>query len=267
MTYSSLTGSVFIGRQVRCGVLGCQKFHVHDRSVLVLSFYRYQRKTLSCIGAVALLCVLAQQGELSPFFGLCGRFHLQAVMPLRCFLDIDEKLYATLSAVKQGDDVAFSRLCEDYRALVKKMVRSFSKTIPDVDPDDLEQEALCALSEAARRYDLGIANKVTFGLYAKVCIKNKMISMRRKFVARSNINPVKEVGTAGERKSELLTSALGEDAKKLLSRYEYKVLTLYISESSYTYKEIARRLGRSEKSVDNAVYRIKRKLKDKYSII
>ena len=182
-------------------------------------------------------------------------------------MDIDEKLYATLSAVKQGDDVAFSRLCEDYRALVKKMVRSFSKTIPDVDPDDLEQEALCALSEAARRYDLGIANKVTFGLYAKVCIKNKMISMRRKFVARSNINPVKEVGTAGERKSELLTSALGEDAKKLLSRYEYKVLTLYISESSYTYKEIARRLGRSEKSVDNAVYRIKRKLKDKYSII
>lgn len=177
---------------------------------------------------------------------------------------MDEKLYNTLVAVKSGDDAAFSRLCEDYSALVRKTVGSFMKTCPDADPEDMTQEAVFALYNAAKKYDFNVAG-VTFGLYAKICIRNRMISMRRRLIARSNINPVKGVATADAKRHELLPFAIGEDAKKLLSRYEQKVFTLYVAGSSY--KEIALRLCRSEKSVDNAVYRIKRKLKNKYDIM
>ena len=44
-----------------------------------------------------------------------------------------------------------------------------------------------------------------------------------------------------------------------LSELEQKVLTLYLRDMSYT--EIARRLDVSEKTVDNAIYRLKAKLR------
>ena len=46
--------------------------------------------------------------------------------------------------------------------------------------------------------------------------------------------------------------------KDRLSEYEIKVLRLYLD--GYTYKQIAAMLSSAAKSVDNAVFRIKKKL-------
>ena len=47
--------------------------------------------------------------------------------------------------------------------------------------------------------------------------------------------------------------------KAVLSGLEWDVFRLYVQRKSYL--EIAEALGRTEKSVDNAIYRIKNKLK------
>ena len=48
--------------------------------------------------------------------------------------------------------------------------------------------------------------------------------------------------------------------KDILSEFEWLVFCLYIQKKSYA--EIAKEINRSEKSVDNAIYRIKKKLKE-----
>ena len=49
-----------------------------------------------------------------------------------------------------------------------------------------------------------------------------------------------------------------EKINTLLSRYEHRVLELYLNGQSYG--QIAEELGKSEKSVDNAIQRIRKKL-------
>lgn len=174
---------------------------------------------------------------------------------------MEKKQVDLLIAVKNGDDHAFSLLSEEYRALLEAMVNSFGESCPEADPEDLWQEAALALYKAAMRFDLS-QNKVTFGLYAKICIKNRLISVRRKYKTQSKL-----IAERDPKKMETSTAQAGakprlhisEDALSLLSPFEKKVFALYAKRCSYS--EIARLLSRSEKSIDNAIYRIKRKLR------
>jgi RNA polymerase sporulation-specific sigma factor len=52
---------------------------------------------------------------------------------------------------------------------------------------------------------------------------------------------------------------LGEQIEKTLSQYENEVWSYYVN--GYSSREIAAKLGSSEKSIDNAIFRIRRKLK------
>jgi RNA polymerase sporulation-specific sigma factor len=53
---------------------------------------------------------------------------------------------------------------------------------------------------------------------------------------------------------------LTESINNVLSRYEIKILKLFLDRKSY--KEIAEIAGKDIKSIDNALQRIKRKIKD-----
>jgi len=175
---------------------------------------------------------------------------------------MDKALYEKLLAVKSGNDPAFSSLCEDYEALIESMTQSFFESCPNIDKDDLRQEARMALYRAAMKFSLD-QDDVTFGLYAKICIRNKLISVRRKYTTQSKLKSklnAEEVGVAAKvTPSVPRRSLLTEDVISLLSPFEQKVFSLYAQKCSYS--EIARALSRSEKSIDNAIYRIKSKLR------
>ena len=176
--------------------------------------------------------------------------------------------------IQNGDDSGFSIIAEAYRPLLVSLVTdefSDRSLYKDAGYDDLMQEAAIALYSAAMAYDLN-QSSVTFGLYAKICVKNRMISIRRKMISkrRKQIAAVKEkktnnTGLAEARMSrhmQIDAATLSEMAEKTLSKLEKEVFALYAQEMSY--KEIAEYLDISVKSVDNAIYRIKSKLKKQF---
>ncbi len=177
---------------------------------------------------------------------------------------MNESLFELLRAVKSGDDPAFVVLCETYGALIESMVASFRRSCPDAELDDLRQEARMALYNGAMKFDLE-QTKVTFGLYAKICIRNRLISVRRKHTSQSKLKskrntqglPAAESADRGRHSPVTLP----EEMLSLLSPFEKQVFALYANKCSYS--EIAHELSRSVKSIDNAIYRIKSKLRKK----
>jgi len=193
-------------------------------------------------------------------------------------------LLSLIEAVKEGDENAFSLLLEQYKNAVDGAVRRFAPSFELTegggdgwcDIEDLRQYAALALYRAAATYAPGESGKgkeVSFGLYAKICINNSLISVLRKYRSekkkRDAANKSEKITRSSGMKDAndplgLLVS--GESADELvkqikssLSEYETNVFDCYIVGKST--REIARQTGKDEKSVSNAVYRIRKKLK------
>ena len=180
-----------------------------------------------------------------------------------------------LEKVKAGSDDAFAQLAEKYRTVTEALVSSFIGTSdrdedPDTLADDLRQEARLALYRAAKNYDAeGDGKAVTFGLYAKICIKNALISdSRRRERHRRKMERLRRTVTQGTDRSdnaaEAVMSRMELDevtrrADMILSPYEMRIFRELTKGRSA--KDIAPEIGRSAKSVNNAIYRIKVKLK------
>lgn len=177
-----------------------------------------------------------------------------------------------LASVASGDETAFQTLAEQYAPLIQSMserfISSFAKTADTgaISVQDLEQEARLALYRAAMRYDTE-RDGVTFGLYAKICIRNSLISLFRKSVsaarsAHRDASQLKSV-SAHDPLAALVslaeTRALTARIRDALSPYENRIFDQYISGRSV--KSIACSVGKSEKSVSNALYRIRVKIK------
>ena len=173
--------------------------------------------------------------------------------------------------IQGGDDARFSVLCEKYKPLILSLVDRIFTESPvsfSLDRDDLVQEANIALFKAAGAFDTA-RDEITFGLYAKICVRNRLVSIKRKAVSEQkkqarhiagSIASTNNIGRVRMNEDRAATAKdISEVAERVLSPYEKKVFALYAEELSY--KEIAERLGRDEKSVDNAIYRIKSKLK------
>lgn len=191
-------------------------------------------------------------------------------------MSTDKKTLELLSRVKGGDDLAFEALAEKYRKVIESASLSAyyslerSGTVLRADAlEDLKQEARLALYRAALKYDeCGDGKKVTFGLFAKICVRNALISELRRSAAEKRradrlVKQGEEALAASDSASnELLTRLCFEQLLRerghLLSRYEKKVLLAYVDGKSYS--DIAAEAGKTPKSVYNAIYRIKTKL-------
>ena len=169
-------------------------------------------------------------------------------------------------AVRAGDGDAFRLMCEQYANLLDSMVRRYSAMCPEEfsSRDDFLQEAKLAFYNAIVRYDAE-GQRVTFGAYAKVCVKNKLISYVRRQNSKKR-HKGKGEATAIESWSPqetVVRRELGEKiihvAENSLSKYERRVLSLYLEGKRI--KEMTRILCKDEKSVNNAIYRIRLKLK------
>ncbi len=180
-----------------------------------------------------------------------------------------EDLRTCLTAVSSGDEKAFSRLAEEYAPLTHsvsgRFFPSFAAVGSELTLQDLEQEARVALYRAAKTFDV-TKDSVTFGLYAKVCIQNALTSLYRK-AKKPIVASVSPEGNAVSHwmrqrlpeGSEVEAEALKERIRGELSPYENRIFEKYIS--GRPVRKIAEDMGRPEKSVSNALYRVRTKVK------
>ena len=195
----------------------------------------------------------------------------------------DEELIVSL---RDGDEKVIDFLLEKYKNLVRK--KAGSMFILGADREDLIQEGMIGLYKAIRDYDSG--RDASLYTFADLCVSRQMYKAveagNRKKHAPLNTyisiyaDSFKEDENADYAKSDSLleilssltkmgpeeefidreqTESLEREIFEALSDFECKVLNLKITGMDYT--EIARVLGRDEKSTDNALSRIKSKVK------
>lgn len=176
-----------------------------------------------------------------------------------------------LERIRNGDDSAFGELADEYKSLTEAAVKRFLPSFdiregenPAFGVEDLRQCAALALFKAARTYKDG--KEVSFGLYAKICVNNALISSLRKYKTeqkRQQRAKEREHRTSSDPIASLIRAEddaqLVSKIKSELSDFEKSVFDLYINDKST--REIAEKLGREEKSVSNALYRMKVKIK------
>ena len=184
-------------------------------------------------------------------------------------IENNKEVNKLINLVVAGDSDAFTELVDIYNPLLKKILNSYTtEEMSKEDVEDLSQEELIAFYRAIINFD-GEQTDVEFGLYAKICITNSMISYKRAAAKKPNesligddemnsiTDPEGEVSKFFEmRESE---RELGEQIEKTLSDYENAVWSYYVNGASS--KEIANKLNSNEKSIDNAIFRIRKKLK------
>ena len=142
------------------------------------------------------------------------------------------------------------------------------------DTSDLKQIATWGLWEAAETYKRDSKKSAKNFIY--MVVKRKLLNVqerlnrikRRAFQEAAYLDEplfdnsdfclMDMIDAGGEPTKELILKELSKESKKRLSKLEYKVFKLRLK--GYSYKEVANKLGRNFKSVDNALCRIKKKI-------
>lgn len=170
---------------------------------------------------------------------------------------------------KNGVQDAFTALSVRYVYVIRRLASGFSKM--SVEFDDLLQEGLIGLVNAVNTYEN--AGGAAFRTYAGVCIRNRMISVVRK--ANSSLNSINNEALPLSEQTDILSAPITEPERFVdsvertkeifrvirenLSELERNVLSLYIDGKRY--EEIATDLGITVKGCDNAMQRVRKKLK------
>ena len=201
-------------------------------------------------------------------------------LPHRMVLNDLSELYSgvsdeALAALAANDPQAFSELLSRYYRIIlyKASVKACG-----MDTDDLMQEASLGLYSAVRTYSP--EEKAAFRTYAGVCVDNRLRSAIRNS-ARDKNKPLSHYMELSDyyRQEDALSAAdagtdpeamvlidesvaeLKQRLRELLSEKEYQVFTQYhLNDCSY--EDIAKCLGMDTKAVDNALQRVRRKLKN-----
>lgn len=183
---------------------------------------------------------------------------------------------SVIERVINGDDLAFAELCEEYDPLIRSMSLKYARMADVTDEkevsEDFSQEATLALYRAAKTYERK-NGEVSFGLYAKVCIRNALVSELRRMSKKKRTDIVHERELKIEQQGCGSTVKYGKTASgitkmrlvpdgDMFSPLEKKVFDLYLGDMKV--RDIAKTLGISSKAVSNAVYRIKSKVRLSY---
>lgn len=181
---------------------------------------------------------------------------------------------ALVQMVQDGSADAFVELTNRYLPLVRAKAASFHSFA--LEADDLWQEGLLGLYSAASNYDP--KGGAGFRTYAGVCISNRIITAYRSSASLKNMilndslslqdddfsdrdRLVCSVGIDPETQviAQESVRAVNEHLNDSLSSMEKEVLHLYLNGCKYG--EIAEKLGITGKAADNAMQRIRKKLK------
>jgi len=189
---------------------------------------------------------------------------------------VDEEV---LALVHNGDRHAFDYLISKYEGIVRHKARTYF--LVGSDREDVIQEGLIGLYKAICDFD---KHKLTsFRSFAELCITRQIITSIKSATRlkhtplntyisiykpihdeqsdrilldiidnRFSLDPQKVL--LNREKQSYIQARL----QKSLTRLEHNVLDLYLQ--GYSYEEIADKLNRHEKSIDNALQRVKRKV-------
>ena len=165
-----------------------------------------------------------------------------------------------------GDNLAEETLFRRYKNLVKKTVRPYF--IIGADREDLIQEGMIGLYKAIRAFES--ARDSQFSAFAARCIKNQILTAVQS-ASRKRHSPLNTYISIDERlpdedcnPEKILIFREGKSnlenfVSTSLSPLESRILLYYLQ--GHTYAEIGEKTGRGTKSVDNALFRIRNKIK------
>lgn len=185
---------------------------------------------------------------------------------------------ALLEELKNGNELAEELLVKKYSRQVRICARPYF--LVGGDRDDLIQEGMLGLLTAIRKYEVG--KSATFATFAEVCIKNRIISAvrgdnRLKHRHLNSSIPLEFSHIEREEEEGKLASTahfwgnpenlvIDQETwqglellmKDKLSPLEHSILDWYLR--GFSYADIAKAVKRPQKSVDNAIQRIRSKL-------
>lgn len=191
----------------------------------------------------------------------------------------DEELIYRL---RGREEAIMDYICDKYKHLVRSKAKSMF--ILGSDTEDLIQEGMIGLFKAVRDYDSG--RDASFYTFADLCISRQLYtavqaSKRKKHIPLNTyVSLYTKAAESGDRGENILLEMLVDRSKqspeelfldkervsyleermdKELSSFEKQVLDLYLTGMSYS--QIAKVLGREEKATDNALQRLKSKIK------
>ena len=186
-----------------------------------------------------------------------------------------------------GDPLAEETLIRNYAGIVYKKARAYY--MAGADMEDVVQEGMIGLLKAVRNYDAD--KNASFGTFAERCVTNQIITAIRSAdrikhkPLNTSVSLSRPVSGGGEAQgaAELSEITLGDtlstdpadspdemliikdvayyilnNGDNIFSDLEMKVLNEYIK--GFTTGQIAQRLGKSSKSVDNALQRTRKKV-------
>ncbi|MBI9014431.1 MAG: RNA polymerase sporulation sigma factor SigH [Clostridiales bacterium] len=191
-----------------------------------------------------------------------------------------DELIATWA--NEGDMFALDFLIRKYKNFVKAKSRSYF--LIGGDPEDIIQEGMIGLFKAIRDYD--VKKNSNFKAFAELCVKRQIITAiktatRQKHIPLNSYVSLNKPIYNDDSERTLLdvlkgkrsmnpetlyisreeVTSIKEKIGKILSKFEWEVLTCYLAGESY--QEIATDLDKPVKSIDNALQRVKKKI-EKY---
>lgn len=177
----------------------------------------------------------------------------------------------TLAAQAATDPAAAQALLLRYKSTVKKITRPYF--IMGADQEDLIQEGMIGLHKAIRSYRPD--SDATFATFAALCIKTQVLTAIKNASRKkhSPLNSYISIDHSTDQTTDITDNTTNpekilitrEDMASLeyivataLSPKESAILTHFLA--GHTYAQIAAALSTTPKSVDNALYRIRRKV-------
>lgn len=188
----------------------------------------------------------------------------------------DEELVALAQA---SDEFAEETLIRKYKKIIKYKAHLYF--VVGADSEDLMQEGMIGLFKAIRSYKSD--KNASFRTYAEICINSQIVSAVRQSTRLKNSplntsisidwngfdddNDVKILdgltcGINGDPEAILIMKekmeGLGIEGKSFFSELESKVLVEILKGKNYN--DIGKMMGKTPKSIDNAIQRIRKKL-------
>lgn len=174
---------------------------------------------------------------------------------------------------KNNDKKAIDVLITRYEKLVRKIASGYF--VKGGDNDDLTQEGLLGFVDAIKKFDAK-KNK-NFQQFAMLAVKRNIMDAVRSSTTKRN-SPMSDYDSYDDlslpsKRGNPEKSLLDKEAQQRIQNYlknnltdwERKVLGLYLQ--GYDYKQMAEKTGKDRRSVDNAMQKIRSKLrvyKDKF---
>ena len=168
-----------------------------------------------------------------------------------------------------GSRDAYLALLAKYRPLLESSVARFGASeMTDQERADMHEEAERVFLGAVSTYDTE-QDGVDLGLYAKICLRNRLVSEWRHLTSLRRMAPLPlEEGlpeTVTDPAQQMMEDErfgqLCRTVRSHLSDFENQVWWQYVT--GIPVVDIAAGMGRDERAVHNAIYRIRKKLRER----